>query len=113
MVTDFVTEMADQGTVRLVHLGAARLAFGIVGFGNVERDLAFVMTGEHLRAGIFRKKIENDAVRWILGSALHRQTEPQEIVDHAMFGAFDLLPKHELAGLAEIRNGAIEFAGKA
>src|SRR6476469_2614312 len=112
MVADLVTEMPDQRAIRLVHLRAARLAFGIVGFGDVERDLTLVVTGQHFRAGILGEELEDDAVRGVFRPALYRQTEPQQIVDQAMFGALDLPPQNEIAGLIEIGNDAVPIAGK-
>src|SRR3954447_12276332 len=41
MVADLVTEVADQGAVRLVHLCAPGFPLGVVSFGDVQSDLAF------------------------------------------------------------------------
>jgi hypothetical protein len=100
MVADLVAKMPDQRAIRLLHLGAPRLALRVVGFGYVERDFAFVVPRQHFGAGIFREEIEHDPMRRIVRPALHRQTETQQIVDHAMLGALDLLPQNEIAGLA-------------
>ena len=46
-MADLVAEMAEQRAVRLVQLVAAALALGVVGLGEVQRDDAVVVAGQH------------------------------------------------------------------
>src|SRR4051794_28977970 len=43
MMADLVTEMAHQRAIGFLHLRAPRFALGVIGFGYIERDFAFVV----------------------------------------------------------------------
>ncbi len=50
VVAELVAEMAEQRAVVLAHLGTHLLAFGGIGLGDVERDQAVVVAGQHMLA---------------------------------------------------------------
>lgn len=60
-MTYFVAKMAQQGAAGFAHRGASRLALGIVGLDEVERDQAVVVSCQDLLAGRVSEKVKHQA----------------------------------------------------
>ena len=95
-MAELVAEMAEQRAVVLAHLGAHLLALGGIGLGDVERDQAVVMAGQHMLAGRratqqrIGEEIEGDA-NLVAGVGLgaDRQAEGEQRIDGALLCRLD------------------------
>ena len=66
-MADLVAEVSKERPIRLAHLLPAPLPLSIIGFGDIDRDEAVVVAGQHpgtllRRLGRIRKKIEDETV---------------------------------------------------
>jgi hypothetical protein len=64
VVSDLMTEVTEQRTVRLMHRAAAPLALYIVSLVQGERDEPVVVPGHHLRTALLagRQKVETEVL---------------------------------------------------
>ncbi len=112
---DFMPEMPKKRPVGLVHLLTDLGADGVVGFRDVERDLAVIMACQDLALSILsrrrRQEIEGDPRFRLLGLALNGKTEAQETIDEAVLRDLDTLPSAEIFRLGQIGDGPVELAG--
>jgi hypothetical protein len=112
---DLVAKVAEQGAVGLVHLGAAALAFGVVGFDQGDGDQAVVVAGHYLGAG-FRavgEKIEGEAVFGIVDAVFQRQAQAQQRVEQVVLGGLCFLPARQALLDGEVRDGVVVAASQA
>ena len=111
---DLVTEMAEEGAVGFVQADALALAFLIVGFGDVDGDLALGVAGERGRTeGGLAEKTEAEGRAVLGGDAVERKAEAEEGVDHAALGGFEFAPAFAVAPDMEVGDHFIEAAGEA
>ena len=91
---DLVAEVAEQGAVKFAHLAAHALALGVVGFGDIERDQAVVVSGHHRRAGGGSAGIEKIERQWIgvFVLCVERQAELEQRVEQAVLRHLDEAP---------------------
>ncbi len=118
IVSDFVAQMTEQGTVGFTHAHAALFAEGVVGLGQIERDDAAVVSGHHgLRVpdvvGDFREKIECQTRFGHFVPGRQGKSQAQQGIEQMMLGAFDLYPILQIFGDAQIRNVAVMTASSA
>jgi hypothetical protein len=71
------------------------------------------VTGHHRHGSKFIEEAEAQAMSWILGAGLERQTQTQERVDQPMLCAFDRLPLGEPLRIGQIGDHLIVAAGAA
>ena len=118
VMSDLVPQMADQGAIRLVHVGARAFAMHIVGLDDVERDQAVVVAGHHRRAAVgCAQEVEHQAVFGVLRFARsHRQAQHQQRRHQASLGHLDARPQHpvvRMLRIVQVRDRAIEPTGAA
>ena len=83
----------------------------VVGFGDVERDDAVVMTGHYAVAlRIAFEELEFEAAFRVFLTRLHRQAQFREGVKQAALGGFDAIPVDAVLRRREIGNGARQLA---
>ena len=116
MVPDLVPEVAQQGPVGLAHRDTTPFALRVLRLIRGDRNLAFVMTCEDLRArGVRRisKEFKGEAVRGILGHSRRRKLPPQQAVEQAVLCELNQLPSRKTGWVGQIRNKAVVPAGDA
>ncbi len=120
IVAELVAEMAEQRAVVLAHLDAHLFSLGGIGLGDVERDQAVVVAGQHMLAGRraadqrIGEEIEGDA-DLVAGVRLwaDRQAKGEQRIDGALLGRLDPDPALAVACDGQVGNGLVQRAGAA
>ncbi|MNR26686.1 hypothetical protein D3C85_1439180 [compost metagenome] len=93
VVTDFMTQVAQQGAIGFVQLHPHPLAPVIIGLAHIEGDQAIGMTGHWCVAlKIDADEIERKARATLLAFRLHRQAQVQQLRGQPALGGFQLAP---------------------
>ena len=97
-----------------MHGSAAALPLDVVRLLNRERDVAIVVTGEHLRTGWRTcKEVEGQSAIRILAGISEREPKLKEAVEQPMLGRFDLPPAIQVSRPAEVGNCPVVVARRA
>src|SRR5262249_54915588 len=74
IMSDLMTEMAEQRAIRFTHRAPLALAFGVVGFGDIDGDQSAGMPGDDRRGLRSGKKVKGKTVR-IFAPGSQRQSK--------------------------------------
>ncbi len=108
---DLMPEMTEQRAIGLAHRATLPLAFGIVGFGEIDRDCAVQMPG-HDRLMGRREKVECQSRR-ILDPRHQRQLQPQQAVEQPALRHLEPAPQDQIVAAREVGNDPVVPAGDA
>src|SRR5262249_25035543 len=100
-----MSEMPEQRSIRLAHLMAPTLAFGVIGLGEIDSDKAVVMTSEDRQRSV-GEKVEGETVG-IMRLSDKRQPQFEQCVEQTVLGALHHAPMDQILRLRQIWNHAI------
>ena len=104
IMSDFVPEMAQDCSIRLMQQDAPRFPLGVIGLGEIDCDDTEVMARQNRRARQVGKKRVRDAVFRVFNLAFDRQAKPQQAVVEATFRGFEFGPGCFIAVDAQVRD---------
>src|SRR5450830_86551 len=108
----FVTEVSQQGAVRLGHLLTHFFAVSRVSLGDIDRDHAIGMTGHHMLAiGTIFEKLKRQTLLTIVSLGRWLQLQTPERIQQAPLGHFQALPIGFILFGIERRNDRGQPAG--
>jgi hypothetical protein len=109
VVTNFVSEMAEDGAGGLMKLQSALFAFVVIRLGNVDGYYPEFMACQHRLIRQVGEKFVTHTSLGIVGLARHRESETKQALVQAV-GRLEPGPSHFVSGDAEIRKGTCQAA---